>query len=385
MRGRTWVLAAVALSVAACESETRIVDPGGGTEPAAPRALDAYYYDRAVYVTWELPAAWDGDSFRVYSKRLSDPDYFLIAEVTNCTGGLCSYTDTNLQAGVAYEYYVASVGRSGFETPTDYAVEVSVPHPVAPQSPGAVEVVALDGAAYIRWNDASRDADDFSFYRVYLAGADGQDYLLGETDSEGFLDLLAENGLTYSYFVTAVDDQGHESGGSGLGEGTPRPDYHNEWIWDWMDRADLSGFRFQEDESVDPVVSGDDPSRHFRLESDVDGWWLVPGPDARVYPEAYETTALKCGPGADVGCTALEVAPTSGYTTQDIGLFPQTTYVLEVMGDDGSIHYGALRVTLLGLDQNGDGIMIFDWSYQLQPGNPALAPRGSVPVGRAGR
>jgi hypothetical protein len=43
-----------------------------------------------------------------------------------------------------------------------------------------------------------------------------------------------------------------------------------------------------------------------------------------------------------------------------------------VIGDDGLAHYGVIRVALLGSDQNGDDLMIFDWAYQLQPGNPAL-------------
>jgi hypothetical protein len=56
-------------------------------------------------------------------------------------------------------------------------------------------------------------------------------------------------------------------------------------------------------------------------------------------------------------------------------LYPQSTYVLRVEGDDGQLHYGAIRVDLLGYDQDGAAIMIFDWAYQLQPGNPNLAPR----------
>ena len=46
--------------------------------------------------------------------------------------------------------------------------------------------------------------------------------------------------------------------------------------------------------------------------------------------------------------------------------------MLRVVGSDAQIHYGVIRVDLLGLDQNGDGIMIFDWAYQLQAGNPNL-------------
>jgi hypothetical protein len=346
--------------------------------PPPPENLSGWYYNRAVYLTWDLSPAWNDDSFRVYGRRVSDAGYFLIAEVTNCSGGLCSYTDVNIVADVTYEYYVAAVGPSGLETASDWAVEVYVPIPDPPDDPASVEVVALDNAAYLRWSNNARNASDFSFYRVYLAGAGGEDFILGETDSEGFLDLLAVNGESYDYFVTAVDDQGHESLGSSLATGTPRPDYHGEWIYAYEDVPTQAGFRFSQDEMTLPIVDGADPGRHFRLEVDADGWWLVPGPGTQVYDGLFETTALKCGVEADSDCVSLDQAPLSGYVDLDMPLYPQTTYVLKVVGDDGLEHYGAIRTTLLGSDQDGAAIMIFDWAYQLQAGNPNLAPRKAV-------
>jgi hypothetical protein len=127
-----------------------------------------------------------------------------------------------------------------------------------------------------------------------------------------------------------------------------------------------------------PILDGDSPDRHFRLEVDADGWWLVPGPGTQIYNGFFETTALKCGVAADADCVSLDRAPVFGYTGLDMPLYPQTTYVLRVIGDDGLEHYGALRVTLLGADQDNSSIMIFDWAYQLQAGNPNLAPKKAV-------
>jgi len=378
MRRLMWGVTALLVAAVACEDSGVLVV---GDPPAAPRNINGWYYARAVYVTWDLAPGWNGESFRVYSRRTTDSDYFLIADVTNCASGLCSYTDTNIVPGVTYEYYVSAWDPdTGLETASEFFVEVFVPQPVPPAVPGGMEVIALDGAAYLRWDDRARDAEDFAFYRIYLAGDDGSDFLLGETDSEGFLDELAQNGLTYAYFVSSVDDQGHESSGSSVAEATPRPDFHSEWVWDYFDRPELSGFRFQVDETTDPIVDGDSPFRHVRLETDAAGWWLVPGPDTRIHPDAFVTTALKCGVAADAACASLDQAPTSGYEAFDVALFPQTTYVMRVRGDDGAMRYAALRVTLLGFDQNDDAIMIFDWAYQLQPGNPNLAPRADVPV-----
>jgi hypothetical protein len=86
------------------------------------------------------------------------------------------------------------------------------------------------------------------------------------------------------------------------------------------------------------------------------------------------TTALRCGVAADTGCQDLPVAPPAGYTTAAVLVAPELTYAMRVVGDDGQIHYGAVRVALLGFDQTDAALMIFDWSYQLQPGNPELVP-----------
>jgi hypothetical protein len=344
------------------------------TDPAAPVGLEARYYDRAVYLTWELGPGWVDEPFRIYGKRTTDANFFMIAEVTNCRGGLCSYTDVNIAPNVTYDYYVSAVDPvTGVETTSPFTVQVFVPHPVPPPVPGGLEVVALDGAVYLRWNTAALQADDFSHYRVYLSGT-SSDFLLGETDSEGFLDLLVENGSTYTYFVTSVDDQGHESSGSTAASGTPRPDYHGEYIYAHEDQPSLSGFRFRSDETLDPIVSGTSPLRHFRLEVDGTGWYLVPGPTAEVHRNGFETTALRCGPAADAGCTEVDFAPATNYSGAEIALQPQTTYVLRYEGGDQQLRYGAIRVTLLGFDQNDNALMIFDWAHQLQPGNRNLSP-----------
>ena len=164
--------------------------------------------------------------------------------------------DANVVSGTTYVYYVAAVDPSRVETASVDAIEVDVPQPIAPPIPAEPGAVPLDGALYLLWGDTSREAGDFAFYRVYLEGGDGSVLLLGETDSEGFLDSLVENGNTYGYFISAVDDQGHESSGSSLIEGTPRPDYHGELLYAFGDRADEAGFRFQESEASSP-----DPSR----------------------------------------------------------------------------------------------------------------------------
>lgn len=375
MRRVIAVLGVSMLSMSACSTDVvNLVDDSGA--PAPPLAVAADYFAGSVTVTWELSPAWNGEAFRVYSRRLTDADLLFIAEVTSCIQDFCSYEDLNVVPDESYEYLVSAVNGAGVETDAAETVEVFVPQPVAPPVPDLPAVVALDHANFVTWGDGSRAAGDFSHYKVYLDDSGGA-LLLGETDSEGFLDLLAENGVTSGYFATAVDSDGHESEGSAIAQGTPRPDFAGELLYDFADVPGSSGFLFAEDESVVPVVDGSDFSGFdFRLENDASGWWLVAGADAEIFPSGFPTTALKCGPAADAECVDVVTAPLTGYDTQDVQLFTETSYVLRVPGAEGQVHYGVIRVTHLGADQNGD-LMIFDWAFQLQAGNPDLvSPRG---------
>ena len=265
---------------------------------------------------------------------------------------------------------------TGGETDSDLTVRVAVPSFSPPPVPTGLEVVALDANNYIRWNDDASPVGDFSAYRIYLLSDGGAtETLLGHSDSPGFLDALADNGVTSTYAVSSVDVYGHESATSGSAEGTPRPDFTGELIYSFADEPDLSGFLFSESDQLDPILPGGSPARHLRLETDASGSWLVPGPSADVFPEGVFTTELKCGVAADPQCEDWTTAPLSGYSHMDITVEPECTYMWRVVESDGVTRYGALRVTLLGTDQFGSSLMIFDWAYQLQGGNPQLVRR----------
>lgn len=368
MRYRLVVAAAICLG--ACDGMLTNVE-----DPAPPRNLDGEYYNMGVDLRWELDDRWDGEAFRVYGKRTTEAEFFFIAEVTSCAEGVCVYRDINISPELVYEYYAASVhGETGTEAASPRSVEVFVPAPVPPPVPADVEAVALDDQVYLRWRDNSSEDDDFSAYRVYATGAD-EDYLLGDTDSPGFIDLLAENGKTSEYYVTSVDVQGHESGASPVVESTPRPDYAGERVFAYEHKPKSSGFRFRQSDDIQAVMHGDDADRHFRIEYYDGRFWFVPGPNASVHMTSKETSALKCGPGADSDCVSWDEAPRSGYLSEEVHLEAGFTYVFRVPGDDEEMRYGAVRPTLTA--PCPDYFVIFDWAYQTQAGNPQLSlPRG---------
>ena len=384
---RKYIVAAGLLLAAACDRDPNVVPVDPGEEPGMPTDLFVSYawvledfqngqpvgYP-AVQVSWLPPSDWDDEVFRVYGKRASDASFTLIATVTSCTDAGCVYTDRNVQPGGSYEYYVAAYDeRSNLETASDFRDVVGVPAANRPAPPTALDGVGLDDAAFLRWT-APANPGAVSKYVVYLTSVNGTAslYQAGQTDGTGFLDQRAENGARFGYRVATLDSLGHYSNLSSEVFVMPRPDFSGELVYAFADSAAASGFRFQPDEADNPIVAGTSTSAHWRLESDLAGWRIVPLNGSQV-TEFGRTTALVCGPGADAGCTAARVAPTAGYTTAAIPVDAEYSYVFRVTGSDGQPHFAVLRVTMLGTDQTGNDLMIFDWAYQTRPNEPQLS------------
>jgi hypothetical protein len=324
-----------------------------------------------VDLTWDPPATWTDEVFRVYGRRSATTQWFLIATVTSCTGGGCSYRDRNVAAGQRYDYYVATTRESSEqEAATESSETVAVPGASVPAAPLADSAVALDNAAYLRWRDGGVGGALWK-YVIYLTRIDGASYLygLGESDGAAFLDSRAGNGHVYGYRVAAVDTSEHVSALSPEITVVPRPDAHGELIYSYSSNAAQSGFRFQGTESTDPILAGDATSAQWRLEQDASGWRIVPLNGTSVMQYGF-TTALTCGPGADAGCIAVTRAPAAGYSTAPVSINPEFSYVFRVTGSDGQPHFGVVRAEILGNDGTGRQLMIFDWSYQVIPNEP---------------
>lgn len=385
---RKWIAAAGLVLLAACDNDPQVVIVDPGEEPGMPTDLFATYawvledfqngqplgYP-AVQVTWFPPVDWDDEVFRVYGKRASDASFTLMATVTSCTDLGCVYTDRNVQHGVSYEYYVAAYDESSDqETASDFRDVVAVPANNRPAAPTAAEGIGLDNAAFLRWTAPATNAGAVSKYVIYLTSVDGTAslYQAGQTDGTGFLDQRADNGSRFGYRIATLDTLGHYSNLSSEFFVSPRPDFSGELVYAFADSAAASGFRFQPSEADNPIMAGSSATAHWRLESDLTGWRIVPLNGTQV-TEFGRTTALVCGPGADAGCTAARTAPTAGYSTAPIYVDAEYSYVFRVTGNDNQPHFAVLRVTMLGTDQNGKDLMIFDWAYQTRPNEPQLS------------
>jgi hypothetical protein len=203
----------------------------------------------------------------------------------------------------------------------------------------------------------------------------------GTTVSPEFLATSLVNGSPRCFGVSAESVEGFESIWSPIRADTPRPDARNVLMFPYQGNQLKSGFRFwldaNGDAKVGPTELGivTDGNR-----ADIDFWiYRGPGDTVSFVPERSGVTVALYGTSAITDLTSIDVAPTSGYARSAIDAVPGYGYVFQMPGGDGFARYGALRVTHVNRDY-----IIFDWSYQTDPGNPELRVGGGLDLYEGG-
>jgi len=370
------VILGAAAVLAACSDSTAVVpaidppsnlyyvlDPSG--DPAAPSGL---------LLRWDPVDAADLMAYRVYSRPASSGPYDLRGETTSL-----SFHDV----GIPDLYYaVSSVNTSGGESSLR---EVWIDERLRLQAPSSSASTALNGAIYVAWSDNAftSDPDGFYQYRVYSAPFSLDDNLCGDWALEGttvapeFIAGALTNGFPRCFGVSAESIEGWESMWSPLAADTPRPDARNVVLYTDQSDPSQAGFRFFQDLNGDGLVQPNElglvgssnlASIDFALTDPA-------GPGIYFAPIRQGTGVLQYGNGPVDDLTSIDIAPLNGYTTAPILVQPGFLYVFAMDGGDGFARYGAVRPTHVG-----GNFIIFDWSYQTDPGNPDLEVRGGLPT-----
>lgn len=365
------VLSLVAgLAAAACREDVVVV-----SELPAPDNLS---YRLEPSGDPEQPAgillAWDAvvdpglAGYRIYSRGAGSGAFGLRGETSSNT--FHDNGEPHLQ------YYVVALGEGGVESNASNLVTVD--ERLALERPATLSSVSLNGAIHLSWTDNAFVGAParFEWYRVYSASYDldaglcGTDWgLEGATVAPEFLAGALENGRPRCFGISAISREGYESLWSPLRQDTPRPDARNTLVFAYDEDSASAGFRFWRDGNGDRVAQAAELGRvEDGASTDVDFWifrdpadstlWLVPE-YAGTRVRLYETSPL-----ADL--TSIDLAPVAGYTRDMIQAVPGYGYVFEIV-EGATVRYGALRIT-----HAGRAYVIFDWSFQTDPGNPEL-------------
>ena len=359
-----------------CRNE--IFVPGGGT--SAPQNL-TYELEPSgdpdrplgILLFWDDVTDPDLSSYRIYSRGSSTGSFGLRGSTTSN-----SFHDN----GVPHlQYLVVAVDQAGNESSSSNVITVD--ERLQLDRPAWLRSISLNGSIHLTWDDSSyiTAPTRFKWYRVYSTDYDldnglcGTSWLLeGTTVAAEFLASAMANGVPRCFGVSAVSREGYESLWSPLWQDTPRPDARNTLAFAYDENQAFSGFRFWEDLNADGRAQGAELGRVLDgNRTDIDFWifrasdstlWLVPeftGTRIRL----YSTSPLD-------DLTSIDFAPVAGYTRDMIQAVPGYGYVFEIV-EGASLRYAALRITHVGRDY-----LIFDWSFQTDPGNPELVVRAGL-------
>lgn len=238
-----------------------------------------------------------------------------------------------------------------------------------PATPRGVYSITGDMDVLIGWYP--NQESDLAGYVIYSMVEGSRDYIeiaeINDSDATSYLDEDVQNGTTYYYAVSAFDLDGNESAQSPAIADTPRPAGKNVTLEDYILEPDLSGFDLSRpDKGVQPF-----DARNVDIYF---GFGMVDNEfDAPFIYTANDDIGIQ-----DLGYTDhmddVDVSPEQGFTFAFAEAIPGHTYAFLTL--DGN--YAKIRATEIEVDWAGDVILrawvTFDWAYQLQPGNPELAP-----------
>ena len=206
-----------------------------------------------------------------------------------------------------------------------------------------------DLAGYKIWRD---DDGDENFELLAEVSPDS----FSDFDRLGFVDEEVINGRTYSYAISAVDYDGNESELSPEQVfDTPRPSGNNITLNDFNLIPGRSGFDFSQ--PARGAITWDSPATdvYFGFDTEVNVAYLYSDNFTEMQDMGYHEYFDE-----------VDVSPVRGFTTEFVELIGGHVYALLTPdGNFAKIH--VIAVSNLSIT--------FDWAYQIDPGNPQLAPR----------
>ena len=239
-----------------------------------------------------------------------------------------------------------------------------------PAAPRGLYSVTGDQSVALIW--LPNTESDLVGYRIYMGAcpdpASCPYAVVGNTSASTFTVTGLANGQIRYFGVAAVDQAGNQSALAMDPYGdTPRPAGSGRSLNDRNVAPATSGYDF----SAAVVRPWDDGSTDMYFET-VGGvaQMICPFTDTDIQDAGYATSL-----------DAVDAAPSAGWSaTGMVELIPGHCYVLRI--GTTVVNYAKFRVT--GLSSS---LVIFDWAYQTDPGNPELRARpasdGTVRTRRA--
>ncbi|MGC8981680.1 MAG: fibronectin type III domain-containing protein, partial [Minisyncoccia bacterium] len=208
--GKTYYYYVTAYNSAGESGKSNVASATPYGVPTPPQSLSLSVGNKVMNLSWKAPVS-DGGSpiteYRIYRSKQTTP-WSLLATTNPST---LSYSDTNIVLGETY-YYVVTAKNSYGES--NYSNIVSGKAGTIPSCPRNLELKSYSDHLKISWDKPSSDGyysiDKYIVYRK--VGATGTYSKVKETTSYYYNDYDVSSGITYYYYVTAVNEIGESTG-----------------------------------------------------------------------------------------------------------------------------------------------------------------------------
>lgn len=253
----------------------------------------------------------------------------------------------------------AALSGTGCEEDCDLPVVGEFP----PAPPSGVYSITGDGWIEIRWN--ANTETGLAGYDIFWSDDPSApfDYMVSvPRHATSYVDYDVDNGFTYFYQIRAFDLVGRVSDFSAIIFDTPRPAGTGLILYDYMgQKAALSGYDF----SAGRVQAAGDAT--------TDVYFGSPSGRPTLFGKGSSV-----GDGVDVqdyGLIDLELvdwAPEiyEGWApSKRVELIQGHSYVVQIL--DTSDYYFYAKVYCQAVNND---FVVLDWAFQIDPGNPELAP-----------
>ena len=221
-------------------------------------------------------------------------------------------------------------------------------YPLLP--PQDVETITGDNEIILIWSKVSNP--HVVSYRIYRSERPyGYFELIDEVSSTSYVDQDVENGVTYYYALSSVDEYGNESDLTSYPIfDTPRPERYNQRVFAYSysgDTLGFSGYLLSDFSSVER----DDGDFYFTYDNGVAK--IVCSPSTYIQ-DMGETNDL----------SDINWAPDEGWIEGSVRAYTGHSYVIWTQDN----HFAEIRI-----ERMTDEYMLFDVAYQTDPGNHELS------------
>jgi fibronectin type 3 domain-containing protein len=173
--------------------------------PSAPTNLTTDIGDEFITLEWLAPQNDGGSNITEYRIfRADNTGTFVLYATVGPTA--TTYSDIGLENGVTYTYRVRAVNSEGSSPYSEQVTGIPCTLPGAP----SVDASGRDKAVALDWDEPDNGGAAIEGYNIYRKNETGMWLLIGTVDGTvtKYTDTGLENGVEYSYQVTAVNPAG---------------------------------------------------------------------------------------------------------------------------------------------------------------------------------